>query len=320
VSLRLYPHDLEPVALLDEMAHQATLAARVGFDGIMVSERHGGVVGNVPNPLQVTGFLAAGMSGDAWVAPCPVLALLRPPALIVEEVAWLAARYPGRVGVGLGTGGHELAFRMYGLPYGDLAARFEPVLAFVVSHLAGTADDEVMLDAAVARCRHAPVPVLSAAMSPTAARRAARCGAGTIGSSLTTLDRERRLSEAYRDAGGAGPEVLIRHVWLGDPPRDAINAKLNEYRRTAEARGAGSSPSSSSGTPAAFGTDEIIASHDPAEIAGRVAAALAFTGKTCVHLRVHVPGVAPEPIREQVELLGERVVPLLRHLLDDAGT
>src|SRR4051812_14163558 len=193
------------------MCTQAALAAEGGFDGIMVSERHGGVVGNVPNPIQVTGFLAAEMS-RGWVAPCPVLALLRPPALIVEEIAWLAVRYPGRVGVGLGTGGHDLDFRMYRIERERLAERVEPVLASVAAHLGGVApDDELGLDFAVARCRTDPVPVVSAAMSPEAARRAARCGVGIIGSSLTTLPRERELGEEHRAAGGTGPQVLIRH-------------------------------------------------------------------------------------------------------------
>ena len=141
------------------------------------------------------------------------------------------------------------------------------------------------------------------------------CAAGTIGSSLTTLARERRLSEAYRDAGGTGPEVLIRHVWLGEPPRDAINAKLNEYRRTASSETSPGPADPTASTASRFGTDEIITSHDPAEIAGRLAHALAYTGKTCLHLRIHVPGIAPELAREQIGLLGREVLPILRPLL-----
>jgi alkanesulfonate monooxygenase SsuD/methylene tetrahydromethanopterin reductase-like flavin-dependent oxidoreductase (luciferase family) len=172
----------------------------------------------------------------------------------------------------------------------------------VAEHLRGTADDELSRDFAVARCKEAPVPVISAAMSTGAARRAARRGVGIIGSSLTTLDHERRLTEVYQAAGGTGPDVLIRHVWLGDPPWDAINAKRAEYRQTSRDIGATRS----------FGADEIIASHDPTEIAARVEAALAYTGKTCLHLRVHVPDIPPELAREQIRLLGERVLPLLR--------
>jgi alkanesulfonate monooxygenase SsuD/methylene tetrahydromethanopterin reductase-like flavin-dependent oxidoreductase (luciferase family) len=310
ISFRLYPHALGPVEILEEMAVQAALAVESGFEGIMVSERHGGVPGNVPNPTQVLGFLGERMKAG-WIAPCPVLILLRPLALVIEDVAWLAARYPGRVGVGFGTGGHDLDFRMYGVARDDLAARFEVALAAAVHHLSGSGTDEVDLDHAVARCRVAPVPVVSATMSNEAARRAARCGAGTIGSSLTTLDRERQMSEAYRNAGGSGPELLIRHVWLGTPPRDAINAKLAEYRRSGEAsRAAGA---------ARFETDEIIASKDADEIAGRLVDALRYTGKTCLHLRVQMPAIPPELVREQIQLLGQEVLPRVRRLVSAAS-
>jgi alkanesulfonate monooxygenase SsuD/methylene tetrahydromethanopterin reductase-like flavin-dependent oxidoreductase (luciferase family) len=300
ISFRLYPHDLGPEDAIAEMAAQAALAVTSGFDGIMVSERHGGIVGNVPNPLQVTGWLAREMP-SGWVAPCPVLALLRRPAQIVEEVAWLAARYPGRVGVGLGTGGHSLDFAMYDLDDGDLARRFEPVLAYVASHLAGEGDDALADDFAVARCRQHPVPVLSAAMSTEAGRRAARCGAGIIGSSLVTLDRERAVSEAYRSAGGSGPEMLIRFVWLGEPPQSAIASKFGEYQRS----------SASSGRRIS-GAGEIIASTDPAEIAGQLLDAISATRRTCLHLRMHVPAVPPAAVRDQIEAVGSEVVPLVR--------
>ena len=74
-------------------------------------------------------------------------------------------------------------------------------------------------------------------MSPGAARRAARCQAGIIGSSLISLETERDLSQAYRSAGGTGPEVLIRFIWLGDLPTDAVDSKFKEYQNTSRSRG-----------------------------------------------------------------------------------
>jgi alkanesulfonate monooxygenase SsuD/methylene tetrahydromethanopterin reductase-like flavin-dependent oxidoreductase (luciferase family) len=300
ISFRLYPHALGPIEALDEMKEQASLAVEAGFDGVMVSERHGGTTGNVPNPLQVTGWLASGMA-RGWVAPCPVLALFRAPALIVEEVAWLAVNFPDRVGVGLGTGGNALDFELFKTEKADLGRRFEPVLKFVTAHLSGTADDDLCRDPAVARCVEHPIPVLSAAMSPGAARRAARCQAGIIGSSLISLQTERDLSEAYRSAGGTGPEVLIRFVWLGELPTDAVNSKFGEYQNTSRIRGASIS-----------GAAEIIASKDPALIAERLIEAMDLTGREALHLRVHVPGIPPERIREQIQAVGESVLPLIR--------
>ena len=300
ISFRLYPHALGPTEALDEMKAQASLAVESGFDGLMVSERHGGIAGNVPNPLQITGWLASGMD-HGWVAPCPVLALFRAPALIVEEVAWLAVNYPDRVGVGLGTGGNELDFELFGTTKADLGRRFEPVLKFVTEHLSGTADDDLCRDPAVARCVEHPIPVLSAAMSPGAARRAARCQAGIIGSSLISLETERDLSQAYRSAGGTGPEVLIRFIWLGDLPTDAVDSKFKEYQNTSRSRGG-----------AISGAAEIIASKDPEVIAERLTEAMGFTGRNALHLRVHVPGIPPEQIHDQIQAVGESVLPLVR--------
>jgi alkanesulfonate monooxygenase SsuD/methylene tetrahydromethanopterin reductase-like flavin-dependent oxidoreductase (luciferase family) len=288
--------------MLEELVAQAALAEASGFDGVMISERHGGIPGNMPNPMQVAGWLADATE-RAWVAPCPVLTPLHPAAEIVETMAWLAVRHPGRVGVGVATGGHELDYELYGLDRRDLVRRFEVALGNVAAGLSGRSTDAVAADPAVAARADAPVPVVSAALSGTAARRAARAGAGLVGSSLLTVDAERRLSERYLEAGGAGARVLIRHVWLGAPPRDAIAAKLDEYRSTAAGEGR------------SFGSDELIASNDPSEVAERVAAAARDAHKTCVNLRMHVPGITPDVARAQITAVGESVIPVLRRLL-----
>ena len=306
ISFRLYPHGLGAVETVDELRAQAALAIESGFDGVMISERHGGITGNMPNPIQTAGWLAEAMA-TGWVAPCPVLIPLRPAAQVVEDLAWLSARFPGRVGLGLGAGGHDLDYELYGGDRDDLAARFGAALAFITAALSGNAEGPLAGDAAVRRCIEHPVPVISAALSGTASRRAARCGAGIIGSSLLSVEQEAALSDAYVQAGGGGARVLIRHVWLGDPPRAAIAAKVGEYR------------ASSAGTGRTFAGDELITASDPAEIAMRVVAALIDGGKTCVNLRVHVPGVSPAQAREQITAVGEQVVPLIRDALVSAS-
>ena len=50
-----------------------------------------------------------------WAAACAVLATLRPAALIAEETAWLAARHPDRVGVGLAAGALDQDFAVMDL-------------------------------------------------------------------------------------------------------------------------------------------------------------------------------------------------------------
>src|SRR5439155_1012099 len=83
--------DLGAVAIVDELRAQAALADEHGFDGVMTSEHHGGFHGYLPNPLQVAGWCLEVMA-RGWAAPAPLLLPLRPPALVAEEIAWLAGR------------------------------------------------------------------------------------------------------------------------------------------------------------------------------------------------------------------------------------
>src|SRR5471030_2962960 len=109
--------------MVRELRDQAVLGTEAGFDGVMTSEHHGGFAGYMPNPLQAAGWLLEAMP-SAWAAPCPLLLTLRPPALVAEEVAWLAARYPGRVGLGMAAGSLVDDFLIMGLTKEDLTARF----------------------------------------------------------------------------------------------------------------------------------------------------------------------------------------------------
>ncbi|MDQ1533478.1 MAG: hypothetical protein QOF28_1239, partial [Actinomycetota bacterium] len=124
VSFRSYPHDgSDAVAIIDELRAQAALAVQSGFDGVMTSEHHAGFAGYLPNPLQLAGFLLDAMPGG-WAAPCPLLLPLRAVALVAEEIAWLAARFPGRVGLGVAAGALPIDFDVMNLTMDDLANRF----------------------------------------------------------------------------------------------------------------------------------------------------------------------------------------------------
>src|SRR5438034_9169828 len=137
VSLRLYPHnELSAVAIVDELRSQAALAVEHGFDGVMTSEHHGGFGGYLPNPLQLAGWLLGAMS-RGWAAPCPLLLPLRPAALVAEETAWLAARFPERVGLGVAAGALAVDFEIMGVSTDGLAVRFASGLQLVADALRG---------------------------------------------------------------------------------------------------------------------------------------------------------------------------------------
>ena len=295
VSFRLYPHgELPAEEIVAVYRRQAATAVAAGFDGVMTSEHHGGFGGYLPNPIQAAGWALEAMP-TGWAAPCPLLLPLRPAGLVVEEVAWLAARHPGRVGVGVAAGSLQTDFDIMGLDKTDLTARFAAGLATVAAGLRGKPDGELANDQAVRRCDEHPVPVLSAAMSPTAVRRAATTGVGLLFDSLTDLGRCRELIDSYRDAGGAHPVVLIRRVWVGEAPTERHHDQVGVYA------GYSSPGAQSHWDSAAMITGTATA------IADQLNDALAVTGADALNLRIHAPGIEVASIDEQVEALHEVV-------------
>lgn len=307
VSLRLYPHnDLPAPEVVEELRAQAALGAEHGFDGVMTAEHHGGFAGYLPNPLQTAGWLLEVMP-HGWAAPCPMLLPLRPAALVAEEIAWLAARFPGRVGLGVAAGALRDDFEIMESTLDDLAPRFAAALEVVAGMLSGRDPGRLANDPAIRRCREHPVPMLSAAMGFTAVRRAARNEVGLVFDSLSTPSRARELSDAYREAGGTAPCVIIRRAWVGEPPRDRIEQQLDVYRGY-----------SSNAAMAHWQGDQLAGDTDAAAVADALAQAVLAAGADSVNLRIHVPGVSPGEARDQIVKLGDEVVPRLRAALTPA--
>jgi alkanesulfonate monooxygenase SsuD/methylene tetrahydromethanopterin reductase-like flavin-dependent oxidoreductase (luciferase family) len=301
VSLRLYPHlDLPAPAIVDELRAQAALGVANGFDGVMTSEHHGGFAGYLPNPLQAAGWCLEAMA-TGWAAPCPLLLPLRPAALVAEETAWLAARFPGRVGVGVASGALRDDFDVMHVPMDDLAGRFAAALRELAGMLDGSEPGGLAGDPAIKACAEHPVPIVSAAMGRTAVRRAAALGAGVVFDSLSTSERCRELTDAYRAAGGTGPCVLIRRAWVGEPPRDRVENQLDVYRGY-----------SSQSAMQHWGADELVGDTDGATVAGRLVDVMRRAGADALNLRVHVPGVTPRDARDQIERLGQEVLGAIR--------
>ncbi|MGD0381295.1 MAG: LLM class flavin-dependent oxidoreductase [Acidimicrobiales bacterium] len=301
VSLRLYPHgELPAHEMVRELRAQAVLATEAGFDGVMTSEHHGGFAGYMPNPLQAAGWLLEAMP-TGWAAACPLLLTLRPPALVVEEVAWLAARFPGRVGLGLAAGSLQDDFDIMGLTKDDLTRRFSEGLAVVVGALGGTDPGRLGGDAAVARCATDPVPVLSAALSGAAVRRAAALDAGLLFDSLSTPQRIRELTDMYRAEGGGGPCVAVRRAWVGAPPTAEVERQVDRYRTYASA-----------GAQVHWRGEQMVAAQHPHDLARELEAIRVGAGVDALNLRVHVPGVSPGTARRQIAALGEVTAELRR--------
>ncbi len=299
VSMRLYPHNELPASeVVAELCTQAVLALEAGFDGVMTSEHHGGFPGYLPNPQQVSSFVLDDHP-TGWAAACPLLLPLRPTALVAEETAWLAARHPGRVGLGVAAGALPLDYEVMGSDRASAPARFAAELPRLVAMLQGRGLGPLSGDPALTRCADHPVPVLSAAVSAAAARRAARAGAGILMEGMSDAERLARLTAAYDDAGGVAAKVLIRRVWLGDLPTELVDRQRRVYDGV-------------TGDPAAFGTDQTVVADDAVSLADQLSAVVGATGATSLDLRVHLPGIPPEAVRHQIVELGMAVVPRIK--------
>ena len=218
-----------PKRVVAELCHQAGIALRNGFDGVMTSEHHGGFAGYMAQPLQMASFVLAEHE-VGWAAAAPLLLPLRPTALVAEEVAWLRARHPGRVGLGVAAGCPTARFRSgrrepgrFGRSRSKLSCRgWSPCSAVTIW-------DSSKRTRPSRPVEPVPFPVLSAAVSTTAATRAARCGAGILLEGMSSPERFAALTRAFDEADGQGAKVLIRRVWLGRSQSDLIEAQRAVY-------------------------------------------------------------------------------------------
>ncbi len=300
VSLRLYPHDVTACEQLDLIRSQAESAVSAGYDGVMVSEHHANFPGYLPNPIQLAGFLLGSMS-HGWAAPCPLLLPMRPYALVAEDLAWLDAAYPGRVGAGFAAGALPVDFELAEVPFSEIIERFKQALPKVVNALRGQDPSPLGTDRAIARTADSPLPMVVGAQSPAAVRRAAALNLGVLYDSLQTAAVTARLGEVYREANGAGPRIAIRRVWIGDPPIEQMAEQMAHYRSYAPGRAMKN-----------WDGDQLIAAASGVEAANKLADFLAAADCDTVNVRIHVSGLEPAMVDEQLRCHAEEFLPRLR--------
>jgi alkanesulfonate monooxygenase SsuD/methylene tetrahydromethanopterin reductase-like flavin-dependent oxidoreductase (luciferase family) len=299
ISIRLAAHgELPAVDLVDEFCGQAALACGAGFDGVMISEHHGATEeGYLPNPLQMASFVLAA-TPTGWAAPCPLLLSLRPTALVAEEAAWLQARFPGRVGIGVGAGASRATdHAIMGRDVGAAGSTFKQELPRLVGMLRGEDLGDLAGDAALDRARRHPVPVMSMAMSGEAARRAARVGAGML-VAHPEVARLADLCGTYERAGGTLSKTVLCAVWIGTIDQKAVRAQQRYLARY--------------GLPPGQAPYSTIVDTDPVAVAERLVMLLGDTNADALDLRPHLPGVPAGEVREQILLLASEVLPRVR--------
>jgi alkanesulfonate monooxygenase SsuD/methylene tetrahydromethanopterin reductase-like flavin-dependent oxidoreductase (luciferase family) len=305
ISLGLYLENLEPPAALQELLLQADLAAGAGFDGVTLSEHHAGFEGYLPTPVLGASWLLDRID-TAWSAACPVLLPLRPVNLLLEDIAWLSSRHPGRIGAGFAPGFSSDDFAVAGAALESRRRDFYRELPYVVRALQGKADGPLADDPAVAACANHPVPVVAAVAGPIAARHAAQAGAGILIATFRGAAEAGELTALYRQSGGTGPRVLVRRCWLGAASREPSARDRSRARRVAPRRWATGER-----------TDMVTAA-TAGEMVEHLSARMVESDTNSLSIRLHLPGTKLTAIRDQIVQFGQDVLPALRRRMSAA--
>lgn len=301
IGIGLYLHDLPPAEAAARLIAQAVIVEEAGFDSATVAEHHAGFRSYLPNPVLAASWMLAATE-RIWSGPNPLLLPLRNAAIVAEDLAWLDARFPGRVAAGFAAGYHEDDFTALG--FDDFEARgrtYGAQLIEVAAALRGDADGLLGRDFALAGRKGRPLPLAGAAGSKLAAQRAARAGVGLLMDSMASADDLARVASAFAEAGGDGPRVLGRRIWVGEPPLHLFEAQLAAYRSKGDA-----------GSWMQSITTDVLVRGSADEVIEQVLEAATTAGATVLALRVHLPGLDPKMADDQIRRVGEEVLPALR--------
>jgi hypothetical protein len=117
------------------------------------------------------------------------------------------------------------------------------------------------------------------------------------------------LSDIYDEAGGTGPKLLIRRVWIGEPPRAEIEAQMQHYRSYA--------PEAAMKN---WGDGNSLVHGDSAEAAAdALTAVLNESNCDTVNIRVHVKGLTPQQVDDQIAQHATGFLPHLRKVWSPGG-
>jgi alkanesulfonate monooxygenase SsuD/methylene tetrahydromethanopterin reductase-like flavin-dependent oxidoreductase (luciferase family) len=307
--LRLYPLDLPPGEVVSELRREARVAEEAGFDGCMVSEHHAGFANYLPNPLLVTTWLLDA-TDHLWAAACPTLLPLRPVSQLVEDLVWTHHRFPGRVAVGVGAGSIPVDFEMAGIPIEEMFHRYRAALVALAEALGGKATGGLAADPGVAALGAGEIPVVAGVQTVKTTERAARLGMGVLYNSLQTTKAVREQTDAYLEAGGVGPRILIRRVWVGTGPAANVDAQMARYRAAAMTGEATARIMDRWGQ----GDNQITGSRG-AEVADQLYDTMVQAGCDTLNIRIFLAGLPAAAIHEQLSRHGAETLPRLHALL-----
>jgi alkanesulfonate monooxygenase SsuD/methylene tetrahydromethanopterin reductase-like flavin-dependent oxidoreductase (luciferase family) len=208
---------------VSEVAAYAARAERLGFDSVWASDHfHGdelapGGAGGRYDPLLALAHLAAHTT-SITLGSLVVANGFRAPAQLAREVATLSHLAPGRVVIGLGTGGRASEFETFGFTHERPVQRLRETLTVVPALVAGEsvtfeAESAALKDANLLHAETVP-PFWVAAFSPRLLELTAEVADGWNTAWYgEDVDAFRNALRAFRDAqervGSAGRDLEV---------------------------------------------------------------------------------------------------------------
>jgi alkanesulfonate monooxygenase SsuD/methylene tetrahydromethanopterin reductase-like flavin-dependent oxidoreductase (luciferase family) len=319
------PDDVRTDAdLYREAVERSVTAERAGFDSVWVSEHHFLDDGYMPS-LLVTASAIAQATERVEIGTGVLLAPLHDPLRLAEDAATVDLISGGRLILGLGAGWRPEEFDVFGVDQRERAARMrETVKVLRGAWGPGTFDYDGHRVNVTPKPAH-PIPIWLGGFSEPAIRRAGRIADGFLGSSTGTsgiaafANAQKIALEARKDAS---PFTFALHVPVfaseeGDPwetVKPYYHYLRWKYPDMGAARG---SAQAKSPPPLDAATEEqlrgSIICGRPNDVAAEIAKFRDALGDD-IHFicRSDFPGMPRELQLETIELIGTRVLPLLR--------
>ncbi len=221
LSVSSFIPDLAGPDLLAGITARAAAARQAGLSSLHVGDRHG-----VNGPHAANIALTARLSAH-WDGPLGVLVVssMWNPVLLAEQLSTLASTAAEGLTVVVALGEGPAHFASVGVNHEERVALFVDGLAVTRALLNGEMVTARVGPYKIKNARVSPgtkhdISWLVGATAPKAIRRAVTIADGWLASAKLTPSEARERLDIYRGAGGQGPAVLRREVYVGSSGSD----------------------------------------------------------------------------------------------------
>jgi alkanesulfonate monooxygenase SsuD/methylene tetrahydromethanopterin reductase-like flavin-dependent oxidoreductase (luciferase family) len=319
----------DPAGHLADDLELVRAADRLGFDGVVKGSHFSAAPFQSVQQIPFLSYCAA-IAPRLRIICGLVLAPLHKPLDLAEQLATLDLLSGGRLVFGAGIGYRDVEFKAFGVPRGNLGARFEEVMLAVKrlwsEDFVDMKGSDWELDHAA--CPIKPVqrpgpPIWIGANADVAVRRAARigdCWYINPHNTLATIERQMKLyKRALEELGKPFPaEVpMRREVFVASSRAEAIRLAqpyLEEKYRAYRAWGQDRVMPEGDDFDHEFAEllEDRFLMGSPAEVAEQMVRLNRRLGVNHIVASVHWPGMPNSLALEQLEVLAAEVMPRVR--------